>query len=77
MTTYRTAHGTLDPNNHLAAGDIEEWTYSGVLDATKVDDINDAIEAWAERDPDGYSDYEARMLENEVYRIMDRLPAHK
>ena len=61
---------TLDPNRRLAHGDIE--TLLGDIDLTEeqIDAINEAIETWAEADPDGYSDYERRQLESDIRRVL-------
>ena len=68
--SYRTEYGTIDPNGYLASGQAEEYVSGADLDAAKVEAINEAITDWAKRDPEGYSDAEARRLDEEIAGIL-------
>lgn len=65
-----TNNGTIDPNSRLAAGDIEDLVGDADLTEQQIDDINAAIEAWADADPDGYSEHAARQLTSDIRRIL-------
>ena len=68
--SYRTEHGVIDPNGYLASGQAEEYISGHTLDERKVAAINQAIADRAERDPEGYSDAEARKLDIEIEGIL-------
>ena len=68
--SYRTAFGIIDPNGYLASGQAEEYISGHTLDERKVATINQAIADWAERDPEGYSDAEARKLDAKVQGVL-------
>lgn len=68
--SYHTEYGTIDPNGYLTNCQAEEYAYNADLDENKVDAINRAIAGWAKRDPDGYSEAEARNLDDEIAGIL-------
>ena len=68
--SYRTEHGVIDANGYLASGQAEEYITGYALDENKVAAINQAIADWAARDPEGYSDAEARKLDIEIDGIL-------
>ena len=65
-----TNNGTIDPNARMAAGDIENLVGDADPTEQQIDDINAAIEDWAESDPDGYSESAARRLASDIREIL-------
>lgn len=66
---------SMDTNGHLSTGQVEEWLEQAGVSADEVDEkqaaaVNEAVKAWAERDPDGTNDAEARQLDEEVLSIL-------
>ncbi len=67
---------TIDGNNRLGVEDLEDMIgkamlRKGRLTEDQVETINQAIEAWAERDPMGDDDYESRVLAAEIAAIVE------
>ncbi len=61
----------LDPNSRLAAPGAAELFYGHQLTEDQVEQANEVIEAWAQRDPMGYSEHESRRLEREIAKILE------
>lgn len=61
----------LDPNSRLAAPGAAELLYGHEITEDQIDAINEAIEAWAQRDPMGYSEHESRRLERRIAEILE------
>lgn len=73
--SYHTRSGTIDASGCLASGAVAEWLAEvdpRDLDEEQINEINEAIDEWAERDPGGYSDYEADRLDRAVASILRR-----
>ncbi len=68
--SYITNSGTIDPNGYLCSGAARECLSGAEPTADQVGAINDAIASWAERDPEGYSEQEARRLDSEIAAIL-------
>lgn len=73
--TLHLEHGTIDPNYRLAHGDAEDMLGDAQPTAEQIEAINEAIEAFAQADPQGGSDYEARRLEERVAKILGEVEA--
>ncbi len=61
----------LDPNMRLAAPGAAELFDGHQLTEDQVEQANEAIEAWAQRDPMGHSDYESQRLERRIAEILE------
>lgn len=68
--TLRLRHGTVDPHYRLAHGAVEDMLGGYEPSREQIEAINEAIEAFAEADPMGYSDHEADRLKLRVARIL-------
>ncbi len=68
--TLRLTNGTVDPNYRLAAGDAERLLEGHDPREAQIEAINEVIEDFAQSDPTGYSDHEARRLARRVAKLL-------
>lgn len=72
----------VDPKGYLNKSDYREWERASgkslsELSDDQVEEINEALEDWADEDPDGRNDVAADKLDREVIKIMKRKASNK